>query len=519
MGSDERFTNCLDHTIIYMPSFTERSVKSSALFNWFPFEPPPHCRASSMATEITLDPAHTWTSIDAQPPTSTEDREVIAPWTAPSPQPPSPPPRRSNFGLASVKVLHRQGSSSNVLTRSRASESTLAESFHSASTGDSSHRDPPVPSTSKGFFKAIKRSLSRPNIHNKYTSDAPPPVPVPAVAFSHDTSSFVSTSALAPPSPPPPPPSKMPQMPRRSHRNKSNASLAPPPRDPEHSLTEPSMVHILNMSLDGVVHPSALEEKSHDSLTSADTTASPLDEFGDNRWTSRFSDDLPAPTPTTAEATARAATPFTNPDPFSTTPASSRRRAIPEPLCGSPKTVLLPVANQAQEPRRLGSCESTQTSDYPASWTAPESWAVPKESDEPEAPDSDDGEEPQATPAPEASFGFTVQLKDGGVQENKAPPRKGSHARSDHQAPPVSAMPPRRISGSHFSQYRIRINRFDGAYHVVSCPLATTVAQLQPVLHRKLLLNRETHRLYLRERGRGAPRLPACTGLALTFCL
>ena len=55
-----------------------------------------------------------------------------------------------------------------------------------------------------------------------------------------------------------------------------------------------------------------------------------------------------------------------------------------------------------------------------------------------------------------------------------------------------------------FLQYKIRIHRNDGAYHVVSCPLDTTVAQLQPVLHRKLLLNRETHRMYLRERGRGA---------------
>jgi len=92
-------------------------------------------------------------------------------------------------------------------------------------------------------------------------------------------------------------------------------------------------------------------------------------------------------------------------------------------------------------------------------------------------------------------------------------PRKSSQAKSDHQGPPVSAVPPRRIFGSRFRSTGSASTGSMARITFVSCPLATTVAQLQPVLHRKLLLNRETHRLYLRERGRGAQRLPVCTNL------
>ncbi|KAJ3983402.1 adenylate cyclase [Lentinula detonsa] len=56
-------------------------------------------------------------------------------------------------------------------------------------------------------------------------------------------------------------------------------------------------------------------------------------------------------------------------------------------------------------------------------------------------------------------------------------------------------------SPSHFG---IRIHRANNTYHVVSCGFNITVAQLTPKLNAKLLLGeeRETHRLYLKERGR-----------------
>ncbi|KAJ3864849.1 adenylate cyclase [Lentinula novae-zelandiae] len=54
------------------------------------------------------------------------------------------------------------------------------------------------------------------------------------------------------------------------------------------------------------------------------------------------------------------------------------------------------------------------------------------------------------------------------------------------------------------SRFRIRIHRVNNTYHVVSCGFNITVAQLTPKLNAKLLSGeeRETHKLYLKERGR-----------------
>lgn len=56
--------------------------------------------------------------------------------------------------------------------------------------------------------------------------------------------------------------------------------------------------------------------------------------------------------------------------------------------------------------------------------------------------------------------------------------------------------------------YQIRIYRANGSYHVVRINLSVTVEQLAPMLGKRLLLDpeREPHRLYLRERGRGMYR-------------
>ena len=358
------------------------------------------------STEITLSDPHAWHASAMPPPTSTEDNAVIAPWLA---DPPSPHPKRTNFGLASVKVMNRQGSSSNVFTRPRASESTLAESFHSASTSDS-QRTP----ISKGFLKAIKRSLSRPNL-NKQTYDEPPGPP-PTVVFSHDTSS--TYSFYTPPSPPPPS-----KKPRRSHKQKSNAALPRSSKDLLPGLPDgASMERILNVPVRDIVHPSALEDSSYGSLTSTDTTSSPtFEDFGpETVWKSRYSNDL---TP-----------PFTNPFPKSSSVVSlvSRRKAVPEPLRVPPTAaLLLPVAQEPQQPRRLGSAESTALNDDPASWTAPESWAVPKEGDEPEAPDYTSSEDEESRNSVAHSALTSLKTKSQGSPEGKAPPppRKGSQAK------------------------------------------------------------------------------------------
>jgi hypothetical protein len=385
----------------------------------------PRSTMHTSSTEITLDPGPTWNSAEMPPPTSTEDSVAIAPWLA---NPPTPPPKRSNFGFASVKVLNRPANSSNVFTRPRASESTLAESFHSASTGDSSQRTSNG-STTKGIFNSIKRSLSRPNL-NKHSLDVPPGPP-PTVAFSHDPLS--TYSLYVPPSPSPPPSTR----PRKSHKQKSNAALAPPSKDLHLGLDGASMERILNVPVEDIVHPSALEDGSYGSLTSTDTTSSPtLEDFGpDTGWTSRYSNDLPPPP--------RVPPAFTNPFPTSSTVSLvSRRKLIADTSRFPQTTALLPVAQELQKPRRLGSAESTAVNDDPASWKAPESWAVPKESDEPEAPDYTSSEEDEAPPTsrPHGAL-LSPQTKSKSHLEGKAPPpfRKGSRTKVNPPTP-VSAV-------------------------------------------------------------------------------
>jgi adenylate cyclase len=54
--------------------------------------------------------------------------------------------------------------------------------------------------------------------------------------------------------------------------------------------------------------------------------------------------------------------------------------------------------------------------------------------------------------------------------------------------------------------YKIRVYRTNTEYHILTCSLSTTVAQLSGVLNTIIhgLEEREDHRLYLKERGRGS---------------
>ena len=107
-------------------------------------------------------------------------------------------------------------------------------------------------------------------------------------------------------------------------------------------------------------------------------------------------------------------------------------------------------------------------------WVAPESWAVEKEGEVAEVPDyaTSDDEDPSRT---------------------HSKPRKRRTTRRAHNLP----------------NYNIRIHRSDGSYHVVKCPLTTTVSELIPVMNRKLVLKetRESHSLYVKERERGKPTI------------
>jgi adenylate cyclase len=154
-------------------------------------------------------------------------------------------------------------------------------------------------------------------------------------------------------------------------------------------------------------------------------------------------------------------------DPFS--PSSIPRRKGPPAGLDlrkgvSPKTIV-PVAPLPP---------SETLDQHSPGWVAPESWAVEKEGEAPEVPDY--------TTSDEEDTALKAQIK----QQR----RRTKVNRRGIQPIPT---------------YQIRIHRKDNTYHVVKLSLTTTVAELIPVMNRKLVLDstRETHSLYVKERERG----------------
>ncbi|KAH9859065.1 hypothetical protein C2E23DRAFT_718101 [Lenzites betulinus] len=109
------------------------------------------------------------------------------------------------------------------------------------------------------------------------------------------------------------------------------------------------------------------------------------------------------------------------------------------------------------------------------SWTAPESWAVEKEG------------------ADESITAYSSSEESAHGKLTTTPPRE---ARNNKQK--------KKRSSQSRGLYKVRIYRANNSYHVVSCDLNVTVAQLTPQLNKKLLLDPgvEPHRLHLKERGR-----------------
>ena len=119
------------------------------------------------------------------------------------------------------------------------------------------------------------------------------------------------------------------------------------------------------------------------------------------------------------------------------------------------------------------------------SWTAPESWAV------------DHNDDDAALAEDTSSEGEDVQLKSP----------TGKRSRKKRNTLSVSGKPSPRPYEDRDEPYRIRIYRWDNTYHVATISLKATVSDLIPYLNNKMLhdTSRETHRLYLKERGRGKP--------------
>lgn len=131
--------------------------------------------------------------------------------------------------------------------------------------------------------------------------------------------------------------------------------------------------------------------------------------------------------------------------------------------------------------------------DASASWEAPESWAVER-----------DGEDPAEPP----DYSSTDESLVGGVgRPTSMGPSPHGGVKKNKQRHSIRPKPPPKTTKQTLGNkpFKIRIYRANNTYHVASIGLTVTVADLTPVLNNKLLLEseRESHRLYLKERGRG----------------
>ncbi|THH06048.1 hypothetical protein EW145_g4354 [Phellinidium pouzarii] len=416
-----------------------------------------------MSTEITLDPGEQWNYLSAESippnvPMTGEDSAVIAPWD----EPPSPRKQKS-FALNSKRsvmnfVSIRQGSSAS-LAHGRGSESTsISESISSSGTEKPTQSEMRKPK-SMNIFNVIKKKASRIGKDDasmmSSTSVAVPPLPSPK-----HSSTFLSV----PPSPPPPVPRKS----RRRNRPRS-PGLQSRAKDPEFKLDTnlDEMDGIVDMSIRSTLQAAAsavISRAVSARVTGASTRLLLHPHINrSHECNQRF---------------------FSNPF-LPTTPAVPRRKPASPHLDTrkiSPKTPLpKPEAKPETKPETkpealLPRPEQQEAEPHSPGWAAPESWAVEREGGLPDVPDYTDSDVSESLDATERTHMIKQQRR-----RTRIPKR-------------VQCTP----------TYQIRIHRSDGTYHVVKCPLTTTVSELVPKMDRKLFLDetREPHSLYVKERER-----------------
>jgi adenylate cyclase len=227
--------------------------------------------------------------------------------------------------------------------------------------------------------------------------------------------------------------------------------------------------------MDGIVKP--LPDPK-DAVPSNGHPSSPVD----SSTSSTFCNSLqqpPSPPPSSTVV-------FNNPHPFSSTSPVNKPNGVGDIPKLSPKSTPLLIAQEESGPSRMAA-----DGPVPPIWTAPESWAVEKDEEE----QADAG----GASSSEESTNISTRYTDAMSSLSSADPtsRRKSRRKTIH----LRKISPR----NNTDRVRVRIYRADGSYHVAPISVNSTVAELTPSLNQKLLPHqeRETHKLYLKERGRG----------------
>ncbi|KAI6021551.1 hypothetical protein BKA83DRAFT_4283648 [Pisolithus microcarpus] len=385
----------------------------------------------------------------------------IAPWL----HTPDVPPKRS-FGFAQKPSLSS-------ISFARASSSTA--SFKSRTNDSQSY----LPDTSDvylndtrkgnplGFLSDImkKRSRSKLSLDSGDTSTTYPyPSLNPSLISMQD--SAASFRSYSPTGSPPQPSLKKERDKPRMRRLRQNKSLPLAHKD---SSDEPPFTLDTDISrMDGIVSPEVLEGPPNGSPSSV------LD-------ISSFSQSSPS------------ATMFS--DPFNPSSASSKRNAyyFHDFRKISPKSAIGPYGPEDQIHERISD----------GAWTAPESWAVERDDD------LKHGEDAHSVSEEESLAASGSRSPDSGSTYNNTATRRRGRRESRHS---------HKQTTTANKSVCVRIYRDDGSYHVAQILPTSTVADLTPSLNAKVLLDqdRETHKLYLKERGRERVLAPTERPAAIT---
>ncbi|RDB15590.1 Adenylate cyclase [Hypsizygus marmoreus] len=446
----------------------------------------------------------------SQPDIMVNDSSIIAPWD----EPPTPPPKPSrSFGFAQKSSFSsfptlRQGSASNILRQPRKSDShstiSTTEDKRRSADSDSTRQglgSISSPSTSTAEIRKTKSSmfsrLARVRSKTSLRADSmggehpslrpPPPIPDALVSFLPIGPSSTPLSSIASP----PSLSKKDKRDKKK-KNSTTREPSPPPEDLEvHEFELDTNLDHMDGIIDLTLNSTAASINNDPSSPSSGFESSSHGNASDQ---SSFYQTIPL-------------TDFSNPF-LGATPVSSKRngRIISKDSRKiSPKEKVIPVGLPGYPAAKALPLPPTNGEPGSPTWIPPESWAVEKEGDDvAEAEYSSSDESVPGGPGRPMSFAVNADIPIQSIPNDLVPnlllhPTAAASQRHRKTKRKVGG---KRIGSE--KQYTIRIYRANNTFHIASLTPHATVAALTPALNEKLLLGKdvETHRLYLKERGR-----------------
>jgi len=369
---------------------------------------------------------------------------------SPSLQPTPPAKSPKSFGFSSkMPSFSPPRNQSGRSTRSTESNSAEDHASFTGSSTSNGHRELRKPKSFMNPLNVIRRARSKVRLDaderdaKAAASKAQPLLPAFVSSGSGD-SSFLQMDPAS---------GKAALRVRGREKKKPKGSTAPP----DQSALQPEFD--LNLErMEGIIDPSLLAQSIHSGSISGST----LDEAS----TSGLRTEGRAATPSSSSSSQPHLGGPVFSDPFVSRPSSVRSREGTLDLRRmSPHTIAPAVLPPQLMSRPSGS------QDGMAPWKAPASWST---GDQPE-PDVSSSEDEKAS-------------------ATKRKPRRRATVTRALQS-----------HGMDTHNFKIRVYRANNEFHILTCSLATTVGQLSGKLNAKLLSpgEREDHRLYLKERGRG----------------